>query len=113
MSLVLDSYQPVYKTASEINTAMAGVYKWMFIAVLVSMGVAFGVGNNQTLVEFFFTGMLKWVVIFAPLVAVIGVSMALNADPPKEIAQLILIGFAALMGLSSFIRDNEFLWILY
>lgn len=100
MSLVLDSYQPVYKTASEINTAMAGVYKWMFIAVLVSMGVAFGVGNNQTLVEFFFTGMLKWVVIFAPLVAVIGVSMALNADPPKEIAQLLLLGFAALMGLS-------------
>jgi uncharacterized protein len=100
MNLSYDTFNPVYKTADQINTAMAGVYKWMFLAVLVSMGVAFGVGNTPTLVEFFFTGMLKWVVVFAPLIAVIGVSMALNSNPPKEIAQLLLLGFAALMGLS-------------
>ena len=100
MNLSYDTFNPVYKTADQINTAMAGVYKWMFLAVFVSMGVAFGVGNTPTLVEFFFTGMLKWVVVFAPLIAVIGVSMALNSNPPKEIAQLLLLGFAALMGLS-------------
>ena len=100
MNLSYDTFNPVYKTADQINTAMAGVYKWMFLAVLVSMGVAFGVGNTPTLVEFFFTGMLKWVIVFAPLIAVIGVSMALNSNPPKEIAQLLLLGFAALMGLS-------------
>ena len=100
MNLSYDTFNPNYKTADQINTAMAGVYKWMFLAVLVSMGVAFGVGNTPTLVEFFFTGMLKWVVVFAPLIAVIGVSMALNSNPPKEIAQLLLLGFAALMGLS-------------
>ena len=100
MNLSYDTFNPVYKTADQINTAMAGVYKWMFLAVFVSMGVAFGVGNTPTLVEFFFTGMLKWVIVFAPLIAVIGVSMALNSNPPKEIAQLLLLGFAALMGLS-------------
>ena len=100
MNLSYDTFNPVYKIADQINTAMAGVYKWMFLAVFVSMGVAFGVGNTPTLVEFFFTGMLKWVVVFAPLIAVIGVSMALNSNPPKEIAQLLLLGFAALMGLS-------------
>ena len=100
MSTTFDTFSPVYRTADQINTAMAGVYKWMFLAILVSMGVAFGVGNTPSLVEFFFTGMLKWVVVFAPLVAVIGVTIALNSNPPKEIAQLLLLGFAALMGLS-------------
>ena len=101
MQTMYDTFStPLYKTASEINTAMAGVYKWMCLAILISMGVAFGVGTNPTLVNFFFTGMLKWVIVFAPLVAVIGVSMVLNSDPPKEIAQLLLLGFAALMGLS-------------
>jgi len=100
MNLSYDTFNPVYKTADQINTAMAGVYKWMFLAVLVSMGVAFGVGNTPSLVEFFFTGMLKWVVVFAPLIAVIGISVALNSNPPKEIAQLLLLGFSALMGLS-------------
>jgi len=100
MNLSYDTFNPVYKTADQINTAMAGVYKWMFLAVLVSMGVAFGVGNTPSLVEFFFTGMLKWVIVFAPLIAVIGISVALNSNPPKEIAQLLLLGFSALMGLS-------------
>ena len=101
MESLYDKFEhPGYKSASEINTAMAGVYKWMFLAIIVSMGVAFGVGSNPTLVEFFFTGMLKWIVVFAPLVAVIGISFALNANPPKEIASLLLLGFAALMGLS-------------
>ena len=100
MFTMSESFNPVYRTAEEINTAMAGVYKWMFLAISVSMGVAFGIGNNPDLLNFFFTGVLKWVVIFAPLVAVFAISMALNANPPKELAVLMLIGFAALMGLS-------------
>ena len=92
--------QPAYRSASEINSAMAGVYKHMSLAVLVSMVVSYFIGTTPELLNFFFTGMLKWVVIFAPLVAVFGISMALNANPPKELALLMLYGFAALMGLS-------------
>ena len=92
--------QPAYRSASEINTAMAGVYKYMSLAVLASMLVSYFIGTTPELLNFFFTGMLKWVVIFAPLVAVFGISMALNANPPKELALLMLYGFAALMGLS-------------
>ena len=92
--------QPAYRSASEINTAMAGVYKHMSLAVLASMLVSYFIGTTPELLNFFFTGMLKWVVIFAPLVAVFGISMALNANPPKELALLMLYGFAALMGLS-------------
>jgi hypothetical protein len=89
-----------YRSAEEINSAMSRVYGHMALAVLTSMVVSFLVGTNATLMEFFFTGITKWIVIFAPLVAVFGVTIALNANPPKSIAAAMLHGFAALMGLS-------------
>lgn len=87
-------------TANYVNTKMAGVYKYMGLAVVISMLVAFGVSSVPALMAFFFTGWMKYVTIFLPLVAVIGMVIALNTDPPKEIAQLMLAGFAAIMGLS-------------
>ena len=89
-----------YRSASEINSAMGRVYGHMALAVLTSMVVSFLVGTNASLMAFFFTGIMKWVVIFAPLVAIFGVTILLNASPTKSMAQLCLHGFAALMGLS-------------
>lgn len=89
-----------YKTASEINIAMAKVYQHMALAIFTSMIVSYLVGTSPELLEFFFTGITKWVVIFAPLAAVFGVTIALNARPTSGMAQLLLHGFAALMGLS-------------
>jgi FtsH-binding integral membrane protein len=43
---------------------------------------------------------MKWVTVFAPLAAVFAIGFALAKNPPKEIALLMLHGFAALMGLS-------------
>lgn len=88
------------RSASQINEAMGRVYGYMGLATLVSMLVSMFVGTNPTLVEFFFTGIMHWVVIFAPLVAVFGITFALGSNPPKEIALLLLCGFAAIMGLS-------------
>ena len=89
-----------YRSASEINEAMGRVYGYMGLATLVSMLVSFFVGTNPELVKFFFTGVMHYVVIFAPLLAVFGITVALNANPPKETAILLLAGFAAIMGLS-------------
>lgn len=89
-----------YPTASEINSAMAGVYKNMSLAVVVSMLVSYWVGTTPELLQFFFTGFIKWIVIFAPLVAVFAVSYGLSQVQSKEVALLMLLGFAALMGLS-------------
>jgi FtsH-binding integral membrane protein len=89
-----------YRSASEINSAMGRVYGHMSLAVIVSMMVSYFVGTSPELLEFFFTGMLKWIVIFAPLAAIFGISMVLANNPSKSIAQLCLHGFAALMGLS-------------
>ena len=79
---------------------MGRVYGHMSIAVIVSMLVSYFVGTSPELLQFFFTGITKWIVIFAPLVAVFGVAMVLGNNPSKGVAQLCLHGFAALMGLS-------------
>ena len=88
-----------YRSAQDINSAMGRVYGHMMLAVLTSMIVSFLVGTNTTLLEFFFTGAMKWVVIFAPLVAILGVSFA-QESMSKIGMQMFLHGFAALMGLS-------------
>ena len=89
-----------YRDAAGVNQAMGRVYGHMMLAVLTSMFVSYAVGTNPGMVEFFFTGIMKWIVIFAPLVAVFGVTMVLGNNPSKGVAQLFLHGFAALMGLS-------------
>jgi FtsH-binding integral membrane protein len=89
-----------FRSASEINESMGRVYGHMSLAVIVSMIVSYFVGSSPELLQFFFTGWTKWLVIFAPLVAVFGVSMVLANNPSKSTAQLCLHGFAALMGLS-------------
>jgi uncharacterized protein len=89
----------VYRSATQINSAMGRVYGHMALAVITSMIVSFLVGNNAALMEFFFTGAMKWVVIFAPLVAILAVSFNM-AKMSKSTLQIFLHGFAALMGLS-------------
>ena len=89
-----------YRSAEDVNSAMGRVYGHMSVAVLVSMLISYWVGSSPELVQFFFTGVLKWIVIFAPLAAVFAVSYVLGTNPTKGVAQLCLHGFAALMGLS-------------
>ena len=78
---------------------MGRVYGHMSLAVLVSMLVSYFVGTSPELLEFFFTGVLKWIVIFAPLEAILAFAFA-SDNFNKTQLQLFLHGFAALMGLS-------------
>lgn len=89
-----------YRSASEVNQAMGRVYGYMGLATVISMLVSLFVGTDPALVQFFFTGAMHWVVIFAPLLAVFGVTIALNSNPTREVAVALLAGFSALMGLS-------------
>jgi len=88
-----------YRSATEINEAMSRVYGHMGIAVLVSMVVSYLVGTTPELLQFFFTGVTKWIVIFAPLVAILGMTFA-QEKLDKTGLQIFLQVFAALMGLS-------------
>lgn len=89
-----------YKTVSEINEAMGRVYGHMMAAVLNSMIVSYLVGTSPALLEFFFTGVMKWIVIFAPLAFIFAVPVLLNAGIGRVGKVLTLHAFAALMGLS-------------
>ena len=89
-----------YRSAEEINTAMGRVYGHMSMAVIISMLVSYWVGTTPELLSIFFTGVTKWIVIFAPLLAIFGISAVLANNPSRGVAQLCLHGFAALMGLS-------------
>jgi len=89
----------VYRSATQINSAMSRVYGHMALAVITSMIVSFLVGNSAALMTFFFTGAMKWLVIFAPLVAILAVSFNME-KMSKSSLQIFLHGFAALMGLS-------------
>ncbi len=89
-----------YRSAEEINSAMGCVYGHMSFAVIISMMVSYFVGTSPELLAFFFTGVMKWIVIFSPLVAIFGVAIVLGNNPSKRVAELCLWGFAALMGLS-------------
>lgn len=90
----------VYRDAGQINQAMGRVYFNMFAAVMVSMLVSYFVAASPEAMAFFFTGAMKWVVLFAPLAFIFVVPMVLNSEPPPFVAHLVLHSFAALMGLS-------------
>jgi hypothetical protein len=89
----------VYRSAAGINEAMGRVYAYMSLAVVVSMIVSYVVGTSPELLQFFFTGVTKWVVIFAPLAAILIMSFAAERFSKFEL-QVFLQAFAALMGLS-------------
>jgi FtsH-binding integral membrane protein len=78
---------------------MGRVYGHMSLAVIVSMIVSYVVGTSPELLQFFFTGVVKWVVIFAPLAAILIMSFAAERFSKFEL-QVFLQAFAALMGLS-------------
>lgn len=88
-----------YRSATEINSAMGRVYGHMSLAVITSMIVSFFVSSSPALMAFFFTGIMKWIVIFAPLVAILAVSFAMERFSTSALTAF-LHGFAALMGLS-------------
>ena len=86
----------VYRSAAGINEAMGRVYGYMSLAVVVSMIVSYIVGTSPELLQFFFTGVTKWIVIFA---AILIMSFAAERFSKFEL-QVFLQAFAALMGLS-------------
>ena len=88
-----------YRSAEDVNSAMGRVYGHMSVAVIISMIVSWFVGTSPELLAFFFTGVLKWIVIFAPLAAILVFSFACERFNKAQL-KLFLYAFAALMGLS-------------
>jgi FtsH-binding integral membrane protein len=92
-------YATTYRSASGINEAMSRVYGHMSIAVIISMLVSSYVGTTPELLQFFFSGIIKWIVVFSPLILIMAFSVA-SERFSKTGLQLFLYIFSGLMGLS-------------
>jgi hypothetical protein len=57
---------------------MSKTYSLMAIAMLITGAVAYVVGNNNAMLSVIFGSPLKWVVMFAPLAVVFGLSATIN-----------------------------------
>ena len=89
-----------YRTAAELNAAMGRVYNYMFLAVAVSMIVSLAVAASPAAMAIFFGPITKWITMFAPLVFIFVVPMAINSGVGREGAIALLLAFAGVMGLS-------------
>lgn len=87
------------RSARDINSAMGRVYAHMLTAVIISMIVSMWVASSAAAMAFLFTGAVKWLVMFAPLVAILAMGWGLERMN-KSTLQLCLYGFATIMGLS-------------
>ena len=88
-----------YASVSDINSRMISVYNNMFLAVVNSLIVSLLVASSPAAMAFLFTGAMKWIVIFAPLVAILGMTFMMKQATRGQ-ARAFLHVFAALMGLS-------------
>ncbi len=82
-----------------LQAHMNKVYGTMSVGLLVTAGVAWAVGNNAEMLSFFFTGFMRYIVMFLPLIMVFAFGALLNRISAAG-AQLFFYVFAAAMGLS-------------
>jgi FtsH-binding integral membrane protein len=82
-----------------LKAHMNKVYGTMAVGMVVTGAVAWAVGTNAALLETLFTGFMRWVVMFLPLVLVFAFGAMINRMSAAA-AQLFFYVFAAAMGLS-------------
>ncbi|MFT3690074.1 Bax inhibitor-1 family protein [Paenirhodobacter sp.] len=82
-----------------LRAHMNKVYGLMSVAMLITGAVAFGVGSNPQLIAAIFGSGLKWVVMLAPLAVVFAFGAMINRMSVAT-AQMVFLGYSALMGLS-------------
>jgi FtsH-binding integral membrane protein len=81
------------------TSAMTRVYRNMALSVLTTMIVAYIVGHNPTLFEFFLTGAMKWVVLLSPFALIFAFYGILQHNNSPVVAHSLLQIFSAVMGL--------------
>lgn len=82
-----------------LRAHMNKVYGLMSVGMLLTAGVAWGVGTSPAMVAAIFGTPLKWLVMFAPLVMVFAFGALINRMSVAA-AQLFFYVYASVMGLS-------------
>ncbi|MEB8385868.1 Bax inhibitor-1/YccA family protein [Rhodobacteraceae bacterium KMM 6894] len=82
-----------------LRAHMNKVYGTMSVGMLLTFLTAWAVGNNAYMMETLFTGITRYVVMFAPLIMVFAFGAVINRLSAAA-AQLFFYAFAAVMGVS-------------
>ncbi|MFD0857773.1 Bax inhibitor-1/YccA family protein [Roseovarius aquimarinus] len=82
-----------------LRAHMNKVYGTMSVGMLLTFLTAWAVGNNAAMMETLFTGITRWIVMFAPLIMVFAFGAVINKLSAAA-AQLFFYAFAAVMGIS-------------
>lgn len=82
-----------------LRAHMNKVYGLMSLAMLITGAVAWAVGTTPAFVNAIFGSGLRWVVMLAPLAVVFAFSATIH-KMSTAMAQLVFLGYSALMGLS-------------
>ncbi|WP_113911350.1 Bax inhibitor-1 family protein [Roseovarius dicentrarchi] len=82
-----------------LRTHMNKVYGTMSVGMALTFLAAWAVGNNAYMMETLFTGITRWIVMFAPLIMVFAFGAVINKLSAAA-AQLFFYAFATVMGIS-------------
>ncbi|MCZ4351063.1 Bax inhibitor-1/YccA family protein [Roseovarius aestuarii] len=82
-----------------LRAHMNKVYGTMSVGMLLTFLTAWAVGNNAYMMQTLFTGMTRYIVMFAPLIMVFAFGAVINKLSAAA-AQLFFYAFAAVMGVS-------------
>jgi len=82
-----------------LRAHMNKVYGTMSVGLFLTAAVAWAVGSNEAMLATLFTGYVRYIVMFLPLIMVFAFSAMINRMSAAA-AQLFFYAFAAAMGLS-------------
>lgn len=101
MSWNESSYVSADVRDERVTAFLSKVYGWMFLGLLVTAGVAFGVASSPALIEtLILNRLLFWILLLAPIGLVWYLSARVDKIAPTTAAILFLV-YAAMVGITS------------
>lgn len=95
------SYVPTDVRDERVTSFLSKVYGWMFLGLLITAGVAFGVASSPTLIEtLILNRVLFWILLIAPIGFVWFLASKVDTIAPTTAAVLFLV-YAALVGVTA------------
>ena len=101
MSWNQTSYVPADVRDERVTAFLSKVYGWMFLGLLITAGVAFGVASSPALIEtLILNRLLFWILLLAPIGLVWFLAAKVDSIAPTTAAILFVI-YAAMVGITS------------
>jgi uncharacterized protein len=95
------SYVPADVRDVRVTAFLSKVYGWMFLGLLITAGVAFGVASSPLLIETIFLNKpLLWILLLAPFGFVWFLAAKVDTIAPTTAVIMFLV-FAAIIGTTS------------